>query len=404
MSTVTYIYIIGDSEIDLWGLSGRERLKRMIRASQNAQLVEHPDKIPTKSPALLIYANHLYDTRVIAALIGAQENMVLCNHNDYPVAIRTKGNEVAAILPDLLREGSKRTIADLPKKMVGELTLGTQRHLRKKDPPYLWPITRKNRITLESELFSGSYKGVTDLVTKWLWPFPAFWATHLCVHHGWRPNHVTYLSIILATLAGFAFWHGFFVIGLLMGWFMTFLDTVDGKLARVTVTSTKLGDVLDHGLDLIHPPLWYVAWAVGLATTLHPLGYVTFYIWLIFIGYIGGRLCEGAFQVWFASFSIFVWQQKDSFNRLITARRNPNLILLTYGCLIGRPDIGFYLVIIWHLVSTIYLGSRVVTAWRMYKRDGALSSWVEGVDFSQGRKTLAEKVFTRMPLDPKDYN
>lgn len=116
MSTVTYIYIIGDSEIDLWGLSGRERLKRMISASQNAQLVDNPDKIPTRSPALLIYANHLYDTRVIAALIAAQKNMVLYNHNDYPVAIRTKGNEVAAILPDLLREGSKRTIADLPKK------------------------------------------------------------------------------------------------------------------------------------------------------------------------------------------------------------------------------------------------------------------------------------------------
>ena len=49
-----------------------------------------------------------------------------------------------------------------------------------------------------------------------------------------------------------------------MGWLMTFLDTVDGKLARVTVTSSRIGDVLDHGLDIIHPPLWYIAWGVGL--------------------------------------------------------------------------------------------------------------------------------------------
>ena len=47
---------------------------------------------------------------------------------------------------------------------------------------------------------------------------------------------------------------------------MTFLDTVDGKLARVTVTSSRVGHVLDHGVDLIHPPLWYIAWGLGLAT------------------------------------------------------------------------------------------------------------------------------------------
>ena len=41
---------------------------------------------------------------------------------------------------------------------------------------------------------------------------------------------------------------------------MTFLDTVDGKLARVTLTSSPFGNVLDHSLDLIHPPFWYWAW------------------------------------------------------------------------------------------------------------------------------------------------
>ena len=26
-----FVYIIGDSEVDVWGLSGRERLQRMLR-------------------------------------------------------------------------------------------------------------------------------------------------------------------------------------------------------------------------------------------------------------------------------------------------------------------------------------------------------------------------------------
>src|SRR3546814_21049992 len=46
---------------------------------------------------------------------------------------------------------------------------------------------------------------------------------------------------------------------------MSVLDSVDGKLARLTFTDSRLGNVLDHGLDIVHPPLWYFAWAWGLA-------------------------------------------------------------------------------------------------------------------------------------------
>jgi phosphatidylglycerophosphate synthase len=40
---------------------------------------------------------------------------------------------------------------------------------------------------------------------------------------------------------------------------MSVLDSVDGKLARLTFESTPQGDVLDHGMDIVHPPFWY--WA-----------------------------------------------------------------------------------------------------------------------------------------------
>lgn len=227
--------------------------------------------------------------------------------------------------------------------------------------------------------------------------WPAFLATRLCVQLGFKPNHVTLLSLVLAVLAGVAFWYGAFGIGLIMAWLMTFLDTVDGKLARVTLTSSKMGDVLDHGLDIIHPPLWYLAWGVGLATTTVPLTDLELLVWLMFIGYIGGRLCEGAFQFGLASFDIFIWRKVDSFHRLITARRNPNLILLTGGWMAGRPDIGFILVVIWHLLSTLFLVCRLFIAWRSRSRDGVLHSWMEGIDPVRDRQQFAVRVFTRQP-------
>jgi phosphatidylglycerophosphate synthase len=198
---------------------------------------------------------------------------------------------------------------------------------------------------------------------------------------------------LFAVLAGIAFWYGFYGSGLVMGWFMTFLDTVDGKLARVTVTSSRFGDVLDHGLDIIHPPLWYIAWGMGLSADYSLSSHLPLLFGLILIGYIGGRLCEGAFQFWVASFDIFIWRPLDSFNRLITARRNPNLILLTLGWLAGRPDIGLLSVVIWHLLSTSFLLVRVAMGWLSRRSRGPLHSWFEEIVAGQDEGKLALRIF-----------
>src|SRR6185295_9499511 len=115
---------------------------------------------------------------------------------------------------------------------------------------------------LERHLFDGSYKGITDLVTKWVWPAPARLVTGFCARNGIPPNAVTSMSFALVLLATWLFARADFGLGLVLAWLMTFLDTVDGKLARVTVQSSTFGHFLDHGLDLVHPPFWYLAWGL----------------------------------------------------------------------------------------------------------------------------------------------
>ena len=400
MST-TYIYIFGESEINLWGLSGRERLQRTAASLKQTRLADNPADIPADAPALLLRADHLFDARIIAAMTNLQEEIVLYSQSGVPVALRTTGKNVPALLA-ALHSTNISPISGIKQCTLKDLQMGIQQNLKKKEPPYLLPISAANRKALEWELFAGSYKGVTDLVTKWLWPIPALWATRLCVHWKITPNQVTLLSLVLAVLAGVAFWYGYHASGLIMGWLMTFLDTVDGKLARVTLTSSRLGDVMDHGLDIIHPPLWYLAWGIGLATTATPLVNLELYAWLMFAGYVGGRICEGLFEFWLAPFVMFIWQRIDSFNRLITARRNPNLILLTVSWLAERPDIGFLLVVGWHVISTLFLAWRVIVAWQAQRQQGPLTSWMETIDPIRDRQQLAVRVFTRVPLTEKN--
>jgi phosphatidylglycerophosphate synthase len=393
---MTNAFITGDSETEIWGLSGRERLKRMLSSFQQCRLINEPAQIPEHELAIILRGDHVFDARVLSALMKAEQDCLLVSDAGQVVAMRTS-DKASHALADFMDEGTGQSFSTLPRYTLKDLNLlNVRQNLKKRDQPYVFPIFEENRGTLESELFARSYKGVTDLVTKWLWPVPAYWAVRFCVRTGLRPNHVTLLSLLFAVLAGVAFWHGFYGFGLVMGWLMTFLDTVDGKLARVTVTSSRAGDVLDHGLDIVHPPLWYIAWAVGLPEVPAWMPDMSVLIVLILAGYIGGRLCEGAFQFWVASFDIFIWRPVDSFSRLITARRNPNLILLTLGWLAGRPDIGLMAVIVWHLVSTAFLALRVVMGWQARRSHGPLHSWFEEILPGRDDGKFAARIF--MPV------
>ena len=88
------------------------------------------------------------------------------------------------------------------------------------------------------------------------------------------------------------------------------------------MTSSRIGDVLDHGLDLVHPPFWYLAWAYGLESP-QPVATA-----IVVAGYLVGRALEGLFLARFR-IEAHSWRPIDALFRTITARRNPNLILLT---------------------------------------------------------------------------
>ena len=155
------------------------------------------------------------------------------------------------------------------------------------------------------------------------------------------------------------------------------LDTVDGKLARCTITSSWWGNVFDHGIDLVHPPFWWWAWAVGLHHYGRPLAADLFWVVLavIVFGYVAQRLIEGAFIGLFGM-HIHVWQRFDSRFRLITARRNPNMIILLASLVAGRPDLGLIAVAWWTLISLVVHLVRLVQALLERARGRPILSWL----------------------------
>jgi len=384
-------WIIGNeraSEVQVWALSTSERHRRLLARAgciniRTLDANEDPGH-PQGPSVMIVRSDAIIDERLIAGLCAAQNTILVANRAQNAgwggaVAAHVDAANAAEALRSLRRaaedEQSPTPEADAPVAGIrlaapGDLAPAYSTQLRKLDPPYIYPARAESIREVEDRIFQSSYKGVTDLITKWLWPRPAAAVVRVLARAGIRPNTVTAFSWLLAVAAGVLFWKGWFAAGLACGWLMTFLDTVDGKLARVTLTSSPFGHVFDHALDLIHPPLWYLAWGLGVSGSIDAATIV------IVAGYLLGRGLEGGFILAF-EFETHCWRPIDSLFRTITARRNPNLLLLSVGTLGGRPDLGLVMVAIWTVVSTGFHIERILQAFFERSRGIRIECWDE---------------------------
>ena len=293
-----------------------------------------------------------------------------------PVMANVPEGEDAAAVTAAMAGGNSITGYDAVAAETAELTNSA---LRKRERSFVLPLDPSDPDPVERAAYDAAYKGVTDALTLYLWRKPAFYLTRWAACAGITPNMVTLVGAVLCALAFVLFWRGQYWLGILSGFGFMVLDTVDGKLARCTGASSKWGNVFDHGIDLVHPPFWWWAWLHGLTTYGRPLEpvYATMVLWVIIGGYVAQRIIEGLSIQRFDGMEIHVWRPIDSKFRLITARRNPNMVILVAALLFARPDTGLVLVAWWTLISLIFHAVRLAQMTERQARGQKITSWLE---------------------------
>lgn len=383
--------IVGTSSLQLWGVDSRTRLERQLAGLGPALVPVSAPPTDPGAPVLLLNADFVFELRTIKAMLRRSAS-ALYHDEDPRVAAAMVSAADAAAISACMTDPASPLPAGVEALAVADLE-SFDGELRRVDPPLLEPLNASKLARLESELYGNAYKGITDLVTKWWWPRPARVIVGWCARAGISPNQVTVLGVLLVLLSTYCFAAGFFAVGLASAWLMTLLDTVDGKLARVTVQSSRIGHVLDHGTDIIHPPFWYVFWLQGLGAGVMPGGFTQSELaWAVAGGYVIGRLIEGAFEL-FARCSMFAWRPLDAWFRLITARRNPCLIILTVLLAAGRPDWAILGVVGWTVISTALLALRLLYAALQRLRGDALESWLADPAYAARHYPAAYRTF-----------
>ncbi|MEO7563853.1 MAG: CDP-alcohol phosphatidyltransferase family protein [Sphingomicrobium sp.] len=360
---------LGDNKARLFGMSAKERANRL---AANAGL-EPAQALAAGRGAVLASMDYAWDPAWLKALRGRSGTVLTLD--DKPVLAHVAAGKAQAKALAEFARGKVPAGLERLDAATAELNYA---ELRKRERPFVLTLDAADPEPAERAAYDASYKGVTDILTLYLWRRPAFYLTRWAARAGISPNMVTTIGAILCVFAFFLFWRGDYWLGSLSGFMFMVLDTVDGKLARCTGASSKWGNLFDHGIDLIHPPFWWWAWQHGLAPYGRPLEplVTTMTLWVIIGGYVLQRLIEGVFMRRFGGMHIHVWERTDSRFRLITARRNPNMVILVGSLLFARPDIGLELVAAWTLISLIFHAVRLAQANGARARGETITSWL----------------------------
>jgi phosphatidylglycerophosphate synthase len=374
--------LLGTCSQKIWGRDVAVLLEQLLVRQGVEPLLPEEEAFPKDGSVAIFRVDYFFDRSAVKLLLASPGRAIVewqDSGRAQPLAVLCAAREADRWRALILAEPSSKE--DLPQGIElidsAKPPAVFEDQVRKRSHPLILAANETTRDEIEARTFELAYKGVTDIVTKYVFPLPAFHATRLAARLGVKPNTVTTASLLLVVVVLDLFAENRLALGLCLGFAMSFLDTVDGKLARVTQTSSTFGNYFDHLIDMIHPPLWWIAWWWGVGTGLDPqpewwnaAGIATF------VGYIALRLLEWDFIATFGV-RLHTWRRWDSRFRLISSRRNPNLILLSAATLCGRPDLGLAAVALWTLGCLAIHGVRWLQAWLEARRNGPLSSWLE---------------------------
>ncbi len=335
-------------------------------------IVEHRTSLPQDihdDPLLILEADAVIDSRLLRHLaelpgswrargeVGAEQTVILRLEGDVPLlnSIPATGFSLPDIAEKSLRQGSVQELilTEVPSYI---------RKLRRDLPVYLFRIVDPaSRDRAERFLFWSNYKGSTDFFTKYIYP-PVVWRAVRPLAR-WRvhPNVVSLFNVCITFLAVPLFAQGYWVTAFTLAYTMSVLDSVDGKLARLTFSASKLGDILDHGLDIVHPPLWYFAWAWALRAEVTAAPVMQLAVWMA-VFYVADRIVAGLFSTRVGQ-SIHGCTPFDERMRTFISRRNINVPLFMCGLLLGLPVETFVMIVVWQVASFGFHSLRLVQFW-----------------------------------------
>jgi len=156
-------------------------------------------------------------------------------------------------------------------------------------------------------------------------------------------NQVTLVTTVLGFAVAALYLTGWLRVGVLLAIFVEVLDGVDGKLARITRTTSKAGEY-EHILDFFYENSWWLALGRFLSTSGSPSAW--FAAWLMVAFDLTDNIVYSVADVRWGR-SVDNASPLLSRFRLIAGRRNIYTWMLLPAIFLGAPALLFYVTVAW---------------------------------------------------------
>ncbi len=347
------------------------KVQAQPRRATGPMTIDELMRLVPEGRALLLRADVYCDPRLLQALLEATETTLLVDsappeHWLSLLKVADKQAELFLCGPALVTRRwltQKDHTAFLPETLRHDLAGGEVAILdaaaqpayvvsmRREIRPFWFPAPSLQHAGLaEGLLLDAAQNGTLDAPAILHGPIE----TALVSRLSWTPitpNQVTFVTMLLGLVVTALFVTGQLWPGAILALVIGILDGVDGKLARVKVETTALGQ-WEHEVDYAIETSWWAALALHFSGQL-PWAFAFFA--LLFLSDLVDRLAKRHVKKKLGR-NLDDVTRFDRLVRFIGARRNISVWILTGGLLLGAAPASYALVCLWTTATaTVHL-------------------------------------------------
>lgn len=317
------------------------------------------EELPKDQNDVMIFdGSAIYDDRIIDALTKSENDVsIIDGRNPHtPIAVRYTNNKTwssVTINDKKFTEVFKSsTIKDIQ-------TMDTYvKFLRKSYIPTLRFVKAEDNLrTIENDLFEKTFKSGLEWIAIYGYKIPVREMTRLCAKISVTPNQITAVAIFCRWASIPLLFGGWLALGLSLIVLFVVLDSLDGKLARMTFRFSEHADWIDHGSVLPTRLGWYagLGWHYSSGVWSSQAGMLTIITLVcIVLDDLNWAVAKRIFKR-----TLFDITDFDAKAHLFTHRRNDMFLMLS-GYLMGLGLYSFYLICGWVVVTWIWHCTRIV--------------------------------------------
>ena len=149
----TYLYFVKESRVKIWGLTPSERIRRVL--GDSVILTDHLDSLPEEARVLVFRGDFLFEDRLVKGLVKSKDTFLFVKRFGKKMFVSANVSAKDAKMAVKVLEGKEDSQFLKKFKVVSPETFFTGFHLklRKFEPPFVLPVSKRKARELEDRLF-----------------------------------------------------------------------------------------------------------------------------------------------------------------------------------------------------------------------------------------------------------